>query len=64
MLLSLFFADSLPLSFRWEEIVAMAGAVAITLAMVRDGQSRKKEGGLLVLAYAGVVVGFLFAGNR
>jgi Ca2+:H+ antiporter len=64
MLLSLFFRHQLPLSFRWEEIVAMAGAVALTAVAVRDGRSRRREGGLLVAAYAGVVLGFLFAGNR
>jgi len=64
VLLSLFFAHSLPLSFRWEEIAAMAGAVAIAIAMVRDGRSHRKEGSLLLLAYAGVAAGFLVAGNR
>jgi Ca2+:H+ antiporter len=64
MLLSLFFRHHLALSFRWEELVAMAAAVALVGAMVRDGRSRSWEGVVLLLAYAGVVVGFLFAGNR
>ena len=64
MLLSLAFSHQLPLSFRWEEAVAMAGAVGLTVLIVNDGRSRKKEGWLLVGAYAGVAVGFLFAGNR
>jgi len=64
MLLSLFFSHELPLTFRWEEIAAMAGAVLVTIVMVRDGHSRRKEGILLLLAYAGVVAGFLAAGDR
>jgi Ca2+:H+ antiporter len=64
MLLSLFFTHQLPLTFRWEEAAAMGGAVVVTLLMVRDGHSRRREGALLLLAYAGVVVGFLVAGDR
>jgi len=64
MLLSLFFTHELPLSFRWEELVGMGVAVAIVAGMVWDGRSRTWEGVLLLLAYAGVVAGFLFAGNR
>lgn len=64
MLLSLGFVHRLPLTFRWEEMAAMAGAVAITVAMVRDGHSRRWEGGLLVAAYGAVAVGFLLAGDR
>src|SRR5207245_2779987 len=41
MLLSLFFAHQLPLTFRWEEAVAMAGAVVL-------GVSLGVEGGQLV----------------
>jgi Ca2+:H+ antiporter len=64
MLLSLLFAHPLPLTFRWEEIVAMAGAVIVVGAMVRDGVSRRWEGWLLLSVYAVVAVGFLVAGNR
>jgi hypothetical protein len=32
--------------------------------MVRDGFSRRREGTLLLVAYAGVVLGFLVAGDR
>jgi len=64
MLLSLFFAHELALTFRWEEMAGMAGAVALTITMVRDGRSRRWEGALLVLAYAGVAVGFFAAGDR
>ena len=64
MLLSLLFTHQLPLTFRWEEVAAMTGAVGVTILMVRDGHSRRKEGALLLLAYAGVVAGFLAAGDR
>jgi Ca2+:H+ antiporter len=64
VLLSLFFTHHLPLTFRWEEIAAMAGAVLVTIVAVRDGLSRKREGTFLLLAYAGVVAGFLVAGDR
>jgi Ca2+:H+ antiporter len=64
MLLSLFFSHSLPLSFRWEEAVAMAAAVLLTVLVVRDGRTSRRGGLVLVAAYALVVVGFLFAGNR
>jgi Ca2+/H+ antiporter len=32
--------------------------------MVSDGRSNRREGAVLLLAYAGVVAGFLVAGNR
>jgi Ca2+:H+ antiporter len=64
MLLSLFFSHSLPLSFRWEETVAMAAAVVLTVLVVRDGRTNRRGGFVLVAAYLLVVVGFLFAGNR
>ena len=64
MLLSLFFAHPRALTFRWEEMVAMAGAVGLTLAMVSDARSKRWEGMLLVAAYAAIAVGFAFAGNR
>jgi Ca2+:H+ antiporter len=64
MLLSLLFTHALPLTFRWEEAAAMAGAVGVTIWMVRDGHSRRKEGVMLLVVYAAVVVGFLVAGDR
>jgi Ca2+/H+ antiporter len=42
----------------------MAAAVLITLAMVRDGHSRRWEGRVLVATYGLVVLGFLLAGDR
>jgi len=61
MLLSLLFANHLALTFRWEEVAAMAGAVLLTLAMVRDAHSRRWEGGLLVSTFAVVAVWFWLA---
>jgi Ca2+:H+ antiporter len=63
-LLSLFFTHELPLTFRWEELVAMAGAVVLAAATVRDGRTSHREGLVLIVAYALVVAGFLAAGNR
>ncbi len=63
-LLSLFFAHALPLSFRWEELVAMAAAVALATKTVWDGRTSRFDGAVLIAAYAVVVVGFLLAGNR
>ena len=63
-LLSLFFTHELPLTFRWEELVAMAGAVVLAAATVRDGRTSHREGIVLIVAYAFVVAGFLAAGNR
>jgi Ca2+/H+ antiporter len=45
-------------------MAAMAGAVGVTLWMVRDGHSRRREGAGLLLVYAAVAVGFLVAGDR
>jgi Ca2+:H+ antiporter len=64
MLLSLLFAHPLALSFRWEELVAMAAATGLVTITVWDGCSKRWEGAMLVIAYAGVVAGFLLAGNR
>jgi Ca2+:H+ antiporter len=64
MLLSLFFTHALPLSFRWEELAAAAGATALVIATVWSGRSSRAKGVVLVLAYAAVVAGFLVAGNR
>jgi len=64
MLLSLAFAHPIPLSFRWEELLGMAGASAFVAAVLADGRTRRFEGYVLVAAYAAVVVGFLVAGDR
>ena len=64
MLLSLLFTHELPLSFRWEELAAMAGAVGLAGATIANGKSSRREGMLLIGAYVLVALGFLAAGNR
>ena len=63
-ILSLLFAHALPLTFRWEELTAMAGAVVLAGATVWKGTTRKWQGWLLIAGYAVVVGAFLAAGNR
>ena len=62
-LLSLLFAHHLALSFRWSELLAMAGAAAIATAVVWDGRSSRREGALLCLAYLAAVVAFYLVGG-
>jgi Ca2+:H+ antiporter len=64
MLLSLFFTHQLPLTFRWEELAAMAAAVVLAVATIADGSTKRWEGAALVAAYAVVVACFWLAGNR
>ena len=61
MLLSLAFATHLALTFRWEEMAAMAGAVVLTLAMIGDGRSHRWEGATLIGTFALVAVWFWLA---
>jgi Ca2+:H+ antiporter len=63
-LLALLFAHPLALAFRWSELVAMAGATALAVAVVWNGRSSRREGALLIVAYAAAVVGFLLGGGR
>jgi Ca2+:H+ antiporter len=64
VLLSLAFTHPLALSFRWTELVAMAGASGLVAAIVWDGRTQRWEGAVLVAAYAAAVVGFLLGGGR
>jgi Ca2+:H+ antiporter len=64
MLLSLLFAHPLALAFRWSELVAMGGAALVGAAVVWDGRTNRREGGLLVAAYVAAVLGFLLGGGR
>jgi Ca2+:H+ antiporter len=63
-LLSLLFTHPLALAFRWTELFAMGGAAVVVTAVVWDGRSSRREGALLVVAYAAAVVGFLLGGGR
>ena len=64
MLLSFAFAHPLTLAFRPVELAAMGAAAAFVAVVIRDGRSRRWEGALLVAVYAGMVIAFLFAGDR
>jgi Ca2+:H+ antiporter len=64
VLLSLLFSHPLPLTFRWEEMAAMAGAVVLTVVAVRDGISHRREGLVLLVFYALIVGGILLTGAR
>jgi Ca2+:H+ antiporter len=55
---------ALPLTFRWEEIGAMALATVMVAVVVFDGRSKRWQGLALVGLYAALVVGFGFAGDR
>jgi Ca2+:H+ antiporter len=63
-LLSFLVSPALPLSFRPIELIAMGGAAAGVAFVVRDGLSRRWEGGLLIAAYGGVAVAALLVGDR
>jgi Ca2+:H+ antiporter len=63
-LLALLFTHPLALAFRWTELFAMGGAAVVVTAVVWDGRSSRREGALLVVAYAAAVVGFLLGGGR
>jgi Ca2+:H+ antiporter len=56
--------DPLALSFRVVEIVALAGSLVFTAAVLHDGQSSRLRGALLLGAYLCVVVLFFAAGDR
>jgi Ca2+:H+ antiporter len=63
-LLSFVVSPALPLTFRPIELIAMGGAAAGVAFVVRDGLSRRWEGGLLIAAYGGVAVAALLVGDR
>jgi Ca2+:H+ antiporter len=63
-LLSFVVSPALPLSFRPIELIAMGGAAAGVAFVVRDGVSRRWEGGLLIAIYAGVALAALLVGDR
>ncbi len=63
-LISLAVRPALPLTFRPIEIAAMGGAALFVGLVVADGRSRRWEGFMLIAVYAGIVVGFLLAGDR
>ena len=63
-ILSFLVTPALPLTFRPFELIAMGGAAAGVAFAVRDGVSRRWEGGLLIVIYGGVALAALLVGDR
>ncbi len=63
-LLSWLVGAGLPLSFRPVEIATMAGAAALVVGVVLDGETRRWEGVTLAGAYALAAVGYGLVGDR
>jgi Ca2+:H+ antiporter len=63
-LLSWLVGHELPLSFRPVELVAMGLSALVVTATVSDGRSTRREGVVLLGAYALAVAAFALAGNR
>jgi Ca2+:H+ antiporter len=63
-LLSWAVKPELTLAFRPIELATMAGAVAVVAYIVSDGKGKRWEGAAMILAYAGAVVLYGFAGDR
>ena len=55
---------SLPLSFRPIELATMAGAAAFVALVVRDAKGTRREGILMLVVYAAVVIAYGFSGDR
>ena len=56
--------EPVALSFRPVEIAALAASIGFTAVILFEGRSSRVRGGLLVLGYVVVVVGFFLAGDR
>ncbi len=54
----------LPLAFRPVELATIVGAALFVGAVVWDRRGTRREGVLLLAAYAAVVLGYYFSGNR
>jgi len=54
----------LALSFRPVEMIALAGSVVVTGALLADGRSSRRKGVILILVYVAVAVLFFLAGDR
>jgi Ca2+:H+ antiporter len=63
-LLSFLFEHPLTLAFRPIELISMAAAAVIVAYVVRDGRSRRWEGGLLISLYAVFALACLLVGDR
>jgi Ca2+:H+ antiporter len=56
--------DPVSLGFRPVEIAALVAALAVVVVTIWGGQSSRLRGGILVVAYVGVVISFYLAGDR
>jgi Ca2+:H+ antiporter len=56
--------EPLALSFRPVELAAVGGSTVFAAFLLLDGRSSRTRGVLLILAYVGVAVAFLLAGER
>jgi Ca2+:H+ antiporter len=63
-LLSFVVTPALPLSFRPIELIGMGGAALFVGFVVRDGISRRREGGFLIAVYAAFVLSVYLVGDR
>ncbi|HEU5278967.1 MAG TPA: calcium/proton exchanger [Gaiellaceae bacterium] len=63
-LISFAFAHPLAQAFRPIELVGMGGAAAFVAFVIRDGRSRRWEGGLLIGVYAAFALWCLLSGDR
>jgi len=64
VLLSFVVRPPLPLAFRPVELATMAGAALLVGLAVRDRRGTRKEGVVLLVAYAGCVLAYWLSGNR
>ena len=63
-LASFAFEHPLALAFRPIELIGMAGSAALVAFVVRDGRAHRRDGALLVSAYAAFALWCLLAGDR
>jgi Ca2+:H+ antiporter len=64
VLLSFLVKPALPLAFRPFELASMAVAVVFVAIVIRDGQSKRWEGFMLIGTYALFVIAVLLVGDR
>ncbi|ETI67429.1 calcium/proton exchanger [Neobacillus vireti] len=58
VLISLFFDQSMPLLFSWQELIAMVSSVLLMVIISNDGESNWFEGLTLIAAYVIMGIGF------
>lgn len=58
VLISLFYSQSMPLLFTWQELIAMVSSVLLMVVISNDGESNWFEGLTLLAAYVIMGIGF------